>query len=305
MGHWAPSFVSVAALFVVLTVWAANAGSDELSDLERAYGAYVGHHYAEAESRLRALLDTKVGALKDPESVADARMYLGAVLLAEGKKEAAAELLEELVLEKPDYQPDPMRVPLAALDAVVDARLRLRDKLVAIQAEKVRRAVDEKARAEAVKQRAALRLARLERDASEEVVVERHSRWEALIPFGVGQFQNRQYALGWSLFTTESLLAAGSAISLGLNLYNESLAYEAVQGRTGTASQYEARAQEASILGNVFAAGFAAVVIGGIVQAEAAFVPQHVHVEERKRALPSLSLAPVVGVGRLGIAGSF
>jgi len=145
----------------------------------------------------------------------------------------------------------------------------------------------------------------LERYASEEIVVERHSRWEALIPFGVGQFQNRQSVPGWSFFTTESLLAAGSAIGLGLSLYNESLAYEAVQSRTGTASQYEARAQEASIVGNIFAAGLAAVVIGGIVQAETAFVPQHVHVEERKRALPSLSLAPVVGAGRLGIAGTF
>jgi hypothetical protein len=304
--HREVSCLSAAATcLVVLSIWGRHVRADELSNIEKAYGAYVGHNYAEAESRLRALLDAKGGGLKDPETVADARMYLGAVLLAEGRKEQAAELLEELLLDKPDYQPDPLRVPLAALDAIVDARLRLRDKLGAIQAEKVRRALDEKAKAEAEKRRAIVHLAMLERYASEEIVVERHSRWEALVPFGVGQFQNRQSVLGWSFLTGETLLAAGSAIGLGLALYNESLAYDAQQGRTGTASQYEGRANEAAAIGNILAAGFAALAIGGIVHAEVAFVPEHVHVEERRRPIPSLSLAPIVGLGELGVAGKF
>jgi len=289
----------------VLALLATGARADESSDLEKAYGAYVAHNYEEAETRLRALLDTKAGGLKDPESVADARMYLGAVLLSEGKKDEAAALLEELLLDKPDYQPDPLRVPLTALDAVVDARLRLRDRLVAIQADKVRKDLELRTKVEVEKRRAASRLTMLERLASEEIVVERHSRWEALVPFGVGQFQNRQATLGWSLLTGESLLAAGSAIGFGLSLYNEAQAYSAVQTRAGTAPQYESRAQEAALVGNIFAAGFAAAAIGGVLHAEITFVPEHAHIETRKHPLSSLSLAPLVGPGVVGVAGRF
>jgi predicted negative regulator of RcsB-dependent stress response len=76
-----------------------DARADALSDLEKAHSAYVAHKYADAEARLRDLLDAKSGALKDADSIADARMYLGAVLLAEGKKEEAADALEQLLLD--------------------------------------------------------------------------------------------------------------------------------------------------------------------------------------------------------------
>ncbi len=136
-------------------------------------------------------------------------------------------------------------------------------------------------------------------------VVERHSRWLALFPFGVGQFQNRQVPLGISLLTGESLLAAGSAIGFALGLYNESLGYDALQKRTGTAPQYAERAQEAAIVGNIFAAGFAAVVLGGIVQAQIAFVPEQVHIERHIPPLPQVSIAPLIRLDAIGITGTF
>ena len=172
--------------------------ADASSDLEKAYSAYVAHRYEDAEKRLRALLDPQTGPLKDdPDDVADARMYLGAVLVAQGKKDPAAEIFEQLLLDRPDYQPDPLRVSLQAIDALIDARTRLRDRLEAIQAEKVRKAQEEKAKIEASRQQAAERLALLEKLAAEEIVVDRNSRWIALLPFGVGQFQDRQPALAW------------------------------------------------------------------------------------------------------------
>ena len=47
----------------------------------------------------------------------------------------------------------------------------------------------------------------LERLASEELHVRHNSRWIALIPGGVGQFQNDQDALGWTLLGGEAALA--------------------------------------------------------------------------------------------------
>jgi hypothetical protein len=261
------------------------ARGDESSDLEKAYGAYVAHQYDDAEARLRRLLDGSGGALKDADSMADARMYLGAVLVAEGRKEEADRVFEQLLLDKPDYQPDPLRVALPALDAVVDARARLRDALRTIQADRVRRELEERKRIEEAKSKAEAALRQLEALASQEVIVERHSRWEALLPFGVGQFQNGDRALGWTFLVTESLLAAGSAIGLGLSLYNESQAYDAFTSGQGTAQGYQARASDAVVVGDAMSLGFAAVAALGIVQAEIGFVPERVHVQPRKHRL--------------------
>ena len=194
------------------------AKADPLADLEKAHSAYVSHRYDDAESRLRALLDPSTGGLKDPDTIADARMYLGAVLVAEGKKEEAASVFEQLLLDRHgDYQPDPLRVSQDAIDAFIDARTRVRDQLNAIQAEQVRKAQDEKAKAELERQRAADRLAMLEKLATTEVVVEHRSRWIALLPFGAGQFQNNQKDAAWLFLSSEVLLAAGSFVGGGLS----------------------------------------------------------------------------------------
>jgi hypothetical protein len=278
--------------------------ADELGDLEKAYGAYAAHKYADAETRLRALLDAATGTLKDEDAIADARMYLAATLLAEGKTREAANVLERLLLDKPDYQADPLRIPLPALDALADARSRQRDTLNAIKEEKARKAHQEREKIEAEKRKAAMRLATLEQLASQELVVERHSRLWALIPFGVGQFQNRQGALGWGFLLSESVLAMGSVVSAALTLNNAALANDELNRHQPThAGGYNQRAQEDAIAGNIFAGAFAVVALAGIVQAELAFVPEHTEI--RRRPLPPLSLAPVVGPGTIGIKGRF
>ena len=314
---------AAAAATWVVTAWlfgpgvGSGAGSgearaDALSDLEKAHNAYVAHKYADAETRLRALLDPATGTLRDPDTVADARMYLGASLLAEGKKADAAAVFEQLLRDKPDYQPDPLRVTLQATDALIDARSRLREELAATMAEKVRQAQEDKARLEADRQKAAQRLAMLEKLASEETVVERHSRWLALVPFGVGQIQNGQTGLGIGFLVVESLAAVGSVVGQGFLLYNENQTNDAVRTGNATAAGYHARAQDAYVAGTLFTAGFALVAIAGIIHAEATFVPAHTEV--RRRPLPELSIAPTIlplagresGSGAmLGLKGTF
>jgi hypothetical protein len=292
------------ALLLLLLGRPPDLRADELGDLEKAYGAYAAHKYADAETRLRALLDAATGTLKDEDAIADARMYLAATLLAEGKSREAANVLERLLLDKPDYQADPLRIPLPALDGLADARSRQRDTLNAIKEEKARKAHQEREKIEAEKRKAAMRLATLEQLASEELVVERHSRLWALIPFGVGQFQNRQAALGWGFLLSESVLAMGSVVSAALTLNNAALANDELNRHQPThAGEYNKRAQEDAIAGNIFAGAFAVVALAGIVQAELAFVPEHTEI--RRRPLPPLSLAPVVGPGTLGVVGRF
>ncbi|HEX4448783.1 MAG TPA: hypothetical protein VH044_18700 [Polyangiaceae bacterium] len=298
-----------------------EARADALSDLEKAHNAYVAHKYGDAEARLRALLDPGAGTLKDPDTIADARMYLGASLLAEGKKADAATVFEQLLRDKPDYQPDPLRVTLQATDALIDARSRLREELAATMAEKVRLAQEEKAKIEVERQKAAQRLAMLEKLASEETLTERHSRWLALIPFGVGQFQNGQTALGIGFLVVESLAVIGNVVSQVILLYNENQTNDAVRTGNATAAGYHARAQDAYVAGDLFAAGFAVAAIAGIVHAQLTFVPERIEV--RQRPLPPVAkfsltplLAPLVSRAAsgqaegargviLGVGGSF
>jgi tetratricopeptide (TPR) repeat protein len=268
------------------------ARADAVSDLEKAHNAYVAHKYDDAETRLRALLDPRAGTLKDADNIADARMYLGASLLAQGKRVDAEGVFEQLLRDKPDYQPDSLRVTLQATDALIDERSRMREELAAIQAERVRQAQEQKAKVDAERQKAALRLETLQKLASEETVVQVNSRWLALVPFGVGQFQNRQTALGWTFLATESLLVAGSAIGQLVTIYNVNLMNGAIETGSSTAGAYHARAQDASLATDLFTAGFALVAIAGIIQAEAAFVPARVEI--RARPLPPLSLAPML-----------
>jgi tetratricopeptide (TPR) repeat protein len=280
-----------------------DAVADAQGDLEKAHSAYVAHKYDDAESRLRALLDAKTGALKDADSINDARMYLGAVLLAEGKKDEAARTFDQLLRERPDYQPDPLRVSLDAIDAFIDTRTRIRDQLAAIQAEQVRKTQEERAKVEAERQKAAARLTTLEKLASTEVVVERHSRWLALIPFGVGQFQNGQDTLGWLFLTGEGLLAGATAVSAGLSLYYSGQASTLFGHGDPNAGVFQTAAQRAAITADVLEGALAAMAVAGIVHAQLTFVPEHI--ELRKRDVPSVSLSPILAPGFLGLRGTF
>jgi hypothetical protein len=294
-----------AALAAILLAATRSGQADALSDLEKAHSAYVAHKYDDAETRLRALLDAKSGGLTDDDNVADARMYLGAVLVAEKRRDEASRVFEQLLIDKPDYQPDPLRVSLEAIDAFLDTQSRLRDTLRAKQAEKVRKAQEEKAKLEEERKQAALRLAMLEKLASEAVVTERNSRWKALVPFGVGQFQNGQDFLGWVFLSSEALLSLGSAAGAGLMLYNASQASDAYARGDGTAPSYQKRAQQASLAGDLFFAGLSLVAVVGVVHAELTFVPERQHVEPRKVPGPTLTLAPTVAplVGKEGAWG--
>jgi hypothetical protein len=295
--------VAVVAAPLVCVTLAPSARADAAADLEKAHNAYVARQYDEAEMRLRALLDAKTGTLVDPDKVADARMYLAATLIAEKKSDEANALLEQLLTDRPDYQPDPLRVSLEAIDAMTDARTRIRDKLAALQAEKVRKTQEEKAKIEAERVKQQVRLAQLEQLASTEIIEHTNSRLLAMVPFGAGQFQNRQTALGWTFLLSEGALAIGSGISAGFWYYYVQQEQAGVNAKDGTAKGYRDLAAGWSVAGDAMFGGLALVALIGVVHAQLTFVPETV--ETRKRPLPPVTLAPTIGPGGLGLVGRF
>ena len=293
-----------AAVVALVCATAGPARADAKADLEKAHNAYVAHKYDDAEARLRALLDPATSELKDPDSIADAKMYLGAVLLAEKKSDEAAKVFEDLLLTNQNYQADPLRVSLDAVDALTDARTRIKDQLNAMLAENVRKAQEQKAKLEVEHEKQVLRLAMLEKLATTEVVVERHSRWLSLVPFGVGQFQNGQTAEGWLFLTLEGMLTVGTVVAAGYAYAYEEQAWTYhQQGNSAAQSAYSSAAHWAAITDDVLAGGLALTALGGIIHAEATYVPERVQM--RKREIPPLSLTPIVGPTGIGVLGRF
>ncbi len=272
-----------AALAFAIT-FAGSARADEQSDLDKVRASYLSRQYDDAEVRLRTMLDPNGGTLHDAPLVTQARMYLAAVLLAKGKPDQASTALERLLLDDPQFEPDPLSFPTQAIDLFIDTRARLREKLNQQAQERARFQAALKAHEEELKRREAERVAALEKMATEETVTTNHSRWVGFVPFGTGQFQNGKTSLGWVFLATESALLLGAAITVPIylvDLQSRSDAYRA--GDTFAAQEYINRAYSVFYANLALNAAFAATAVIGVIEAEVNYVPSVVELKHRGR----------------------
>ena len=128
----------------------------------------------------------------------------------------------------------------------------------------------------------------IEQMAREDVTVRRNSRLVALVPFGVGQFQNGQRVLGWTLFGTEVAFATASVVTFFLKQNIE-------QQFSPSVNRSEAqRLRNLAAQANWVTFGlFAATALGGVAHAQVTFVPEFREV--RERALPAPVSMPTGG----------
>jgi len=290
---------------LALALWGGAAHADEQSDVAKARAAYEAKNYEDADRRLRAMLDPETGTLKDANLRTQARMYLGATLLAEKKAPEASAVFEALLLDDPSFEPDPLSFPSDVVETFIDTRKRIIDKINATKAEHARQAAERKAREEEEKRKAAERVRLLERLATEEKVTERHSRWIAMIPFGVGQFQNGQTGWGWVFLGTEAAMLVGAGVAFPVWYYNRSHVNDLVgqDPDLDPLKTYRERANAAAIANGIFNGAFALTAAVGILHAQLTFVPEAV--EMKKRPLPTVGIAPQKGGAVLGVQGTF
>jgi hypothetical protein len=294
----------LAAALIALVLWGGRARADEQSDLAKARAAYEAKNYEDADRRLRAMLDPDTGTLKDAYLRTQARMYLGATLLAEKKQAEASTVFEALLLDEPSFEPDPLSFPTEVVDAFIDTKKRIIDKINQTKAEHARQAAERKVREEEEKRKAAERVRLLERLATEEKVTERHSRWVAMVPFGVGQFQNGQTALGWVFLGTEAALLVASAVTVPFYRDQRAQALDAyVQGDTTRSQAYFDRATNLRNANAGLDVGFVVVAAIGILHAQLTCVPDPS--ETKKRPLPTVAVEPQKHGAVLGIQGTF
>jgi hypothetical protein len=265
--------------------------SDE-AELARVAGLYEAGKYRECGSELERLLDPLGKApLRQSAIVENARVYWAACLLGAGEIEAADAPLRAAIHENSQMKPpDSLVFP----PPVVQRFLKVRDSLI----DEIRRKESEKikqAQAEARERQQRLardrdRMIALEKLARQELLVVRNRRVLAFVPFGVGQIQNRQEALGYTLMASEVLLGALSITAIAVQSRRAATADEL--RRQGTTVDEEAHEQDQatwSTVKTLSAWSFVALAVGGVAHAQIEFVPEFV--ERRERPLPP-ALAP-------------
>ncbi len=287
--------LAAASALAAAMLCAAPALADGRADLEKARAAYLARNYTEAEERLRALVDPKSG-LREPGLLSQARMNLGATLLAQGKKDAASEVFERLILEDPSYEPDPLSFPGEVINLFIDIRSQLRERIKAAAENAARLEAERRAREAAEKTAREEWQKKVEKMASEEIITSRHSRLVACLPFGAGQFQNGQPVLGWIFLGVEGGALAATAITWPMYRYNRIRQKEELDTHNTEfkAAAYGQRADDIELANWIAYGGAAAVAAIGIVQANIAFKPDVVEI--KKRELPPISkITPTVG----------
>lgn len=312
---------AVVCCLVAIAFAAADARADidplkEEAEFLKGRDAYVRHDYLEAQARFEAM--TKPGgeqALRSPAKLDDAYMYLAATYLALGKKDQANEQLRRLLLDAvrrgADYDPDQLTFSQDVLDAFRDAKTRYRAEILAEKERKAREEQETRDREAKEKVRQKKYLEALERQAAEETIITKNSRWLTLVPFGAGQFQNGQRALGWTLLASETVLTAAVAVTTGFYVANlgQYLAtkkaapcgYPRVEPcfANDLAASYYNRTLGWGYANMTVSLALATAMIAGVVQANLTFVPETHGV--RPRALPQISL----GLGYVGVEGRF
>lgn len=296
-------FASVAALLCVALATPIAHASDQ-TDLEKVRSAYAARNYADAESRVSGLLNPKTGS-KDALVVSTARMYEGAIYLARGMKREAHAAFERLLLEDAPFEPDPLAFPPDVVNAFIDTRAGLRERLAQLAQDQARLEASKRAQSEAERKREADRVKLLEKYAREETVTTWSSRLVATVPFGIGQFQNGQTGLGIFFLSLETALIAGSLIAVPV--YNNARGREREEFLQGDPNrlvdQYHARANAARIVNWSFAGAFLAAAGIGIAQAHVAFTPAKREIVPRKIEVGGVDLSRIEIGPRFGERG--
>lgn len=300
---------------IALFLWASSAWAGEREDFEKARVAYLKKDYIEASARFEAMLDPKTGSLKTPELVHEAQFSLGAAKWQLNDKDRAHAVWELLIRDtKGQYKPDPLTYPSNVINDYIDevgrlsAAINQQNEQEAAERERQR----EKERKE--RERLEARVKELEKLTAVETVEVKGSRLVALLPFGVGQFQNGKTALGVFFLTTETvavLATVGYFIGYRINVdqYNTILSDPTPMTphqRQTQANQFALVAQDLRTLDLITLGVLGALMIGGIAEAQIDFRPSYEYQRPRKQKAVLLpSFAPIAGGAQIGLLGRF
>jgi hypothetical protein len=299
--------------------------ADDLQEFEIGKNRFEADQYSDAAARFLAMLDPAAppcdkappGAsghcrLTDPDLVARAHEYAAASLVVLKRYAEADQQIEVLLRDKPAYAPNPAIFPQEVIDRFTLVRGRLRQELEAIARKHAEEEQARRLQAQKEREAQSRRIAELERLASTEAVVVRNSRWVAFVPFGAGQFQNGDAALGWVFAVTEAAAGATSiALAAAVAGYAgaDLAARDPTTGQTVNRTELQSRIDTATLANRIAFSAWAGITVLGIAEAQIAFVPERTTTRPRPLPKAGPSIVPTVGVtgqgASIGLVGRF
>lgn len=258
-----------AALAAATLVMPTAVGADEFDQFTRASNAFEAGDYAEAASRFEALLE---GGLRNPALVLECHKLAAVSYLFVDDKEWAEHHFVELLTISPDYALDPMMFPIDVLDFFTEVKQKNDDRIEALARA---RAAEEARKRKAEEERRRQQAEKLKRN----VYVERTRRQNlllvAVLPYGIGQFQNGDNVKGGLLLGSQLLL---SATALTTYILHESLRPQAAEPFSSTRERedYEQLERVYRITNRAALVGLGAVAAVGIIDALHNFEPETV-----------------------------
>jgi hypothetical protein len=216
--------------------------------------------------------------------------------------EADAEI-REIFLNNPNYAPNPAMFPQEVIDRFNLVRGKMAAELKVLIDKQTREAEQRRLALQKLREDEDKWIGDLEKLASQERVVQTNSRWIALIPFGIGQFQNGDVPGGIG-FAVSEVLTAGTSLTIFALAANLSSLAPAPNQINAT----NARLNAFAILNRISFSLWGALTLGGILHAQLTFVPERVTIRShpippRPKLVPMA--APLQRGAVLGLAGTF
>jgi len=246
--------------------------SDDLAEQVRLAKRDVDSgEYTKASQRLAQLVEAGHFQSQDLRLEAYRLLGISLVLQTPPRPEEAKNAFREVLLADPDTELDPFYVPQRVVDFFDQEKKELEPQLAPIRAQKrvERDARRKQLEAEAARRREEeqARRIRAQQPNVERRVIQREF-WVSLLPFGLGQLQNGDRSLGYTLATMQIIFGAASA---GSALLIEGLRDNSTQKFGHT--EYNI-ATKLEIVKWVGAAAFYGLWAGGAVDAAIHFKPE-------------------------------
>jgi hypothetical protein len=314
-----PAALAATGVLAVLAV-AAPARADDAQAFELAKNPFDAGRYIDAHDRLSALLDPASPrcdagpspsghcSLTNPDLIEQARALDAASLLALQRPKEADDQIGAIFRANPSYQPSAATFPPEVIDRFTLVRGALSAELRTILEQREKDAAMKRLAAQQAHDKEEAWIAELQRLAA--LRIEHNSRWIALVPFGIGQFQNGDVPLAVLFAAGEATLGGASLVSVAII---NSLASINPNQRTASNQPPDLTALNTRIntfteVNRVTFAAWGALTLAGVIQAQVAFVPAKVTYHDRPiPARPTLVpvAAPQPGGAVLGLAGTF